>query len=64
MEIAIILLLAIILIGLIVYNFSLSKKIKKYNSINETIKSLNIVQDFMNTMGESMTVDDKIAKIN
>lgn len=62
--IVVILLLGIILIALVMYNLSLSKKIKKFNSINETIKGLNIVQDFMNTIGESTSVDEKISKIN
>lgn len=64
MELLIILVLAIILVVLIMYNLSLSKKIKKFNSINETIKGLNIVQDFMDAIGESTTVDEKINKIN
>ena len=63
-EIVIILLLAVILIALIMYNLSLNKKINKFNSINETIKGLNIVQDFMNTIGESTSVDEKLNKIN
>lgn len=63
-ELLIIILLSTILLVLILYNLSLSKKIKKFNSINETIKGLNIVQDFMNTIGESTSVDDKINKIN
>ncbi len=63
-EVIVILLLAVILVALVVYNLSLNKKIKKFNSINETIKELNIVQDFMTTMGESTSVDDKINKIN
>ncbi len=64
LEIVVILLLAIILLALIMYNLSLNKKIKKFNSINETIKGLNIVQDFMNTLGESTSVDEKLNKIN
>lgn len=64
MEFLLILVLTIILVALIFYNLSLNKKIKKFNSINETIKGLNIVQDFMNTIGESTSVDDKINKIN
>lgn len=63
-ELLIIILLSLVLLVLILYNLSLSKKIKKFNSINETIKGLNIVQDFMNTIGESTSVDDKINKIN
>ena len=64
MELLLIILLLLVLLVLILYNLSLSKKIKKFNSINETIKGLNIVQDFMNTIGESTSVDDKINKIN
>ena len=63
-EIAIIIVLAVILVALIIYNVSLSEKIKKFNSINEKIKGLNIVQDFMNAIGESTSVDEKFSKIN
>lgn len=63
-ELLLIIVLSLVLLVLILYNLSLSKKIKKFNSINETIKGLNIVQDFMNTIGESTSVDDKINKIN
>lgn len=63
-EVVLILVLAVILVALIMYNLSLSKKIKKFNSINETIKGLNVLQDFMNAAGESTSVDEKINKIN
>ena len=64
LELIAIFILLIVLVGLVVYNLSLGKKIKKYNNINDTIKGLNIVQDFMDTLGEATSVDDKLKKIN
>ena len=49
---------------LIVYNMSIHKKIQTFNNINQKITSLNVLQDFMNTIGEYSNVDDKIKKIN
>lgn len=62
----IIIILALILgiITLIIYNSSLSKKIKENNSINQKIKNLNILQDFINIISEEITVEEKIKKIN
>ena len=64
MQIIILVVLAIIIIALIIYNFSIQSKIKKFQNTNERIKNLAIVQDFMNTIGEESTVDAKIKKIN
>ena len=64
MTIAILIVLAIIIIALIIYNFSIQAKIKKFQNTNQRIKNLAIVQDFMNTIGEESTVDAKINKIN
>lgn len=60
----VVILLVIIIVSLIVYNIMVYKKLDKFNSINEKINGLNIVQDFMNTIGESLSVDEKIQKIN
>ena len=64
MTIAIVVILVMIVIGLIVYNVSIHKKIQMFNNINQRINNLSIVQDFMNTLGEYSTVDQKIQKIN
>jgi diguanylate cyclase (GGDEF)-like protein len=56
--------LIIILVVLIVYNKSLSKKLQTFSNIDDKIKSLNVIQDFMSTIGEELSVDDKIRKIN
>ncbi len=49
---------------LVIYNMSIHKKIQTFNNINQKITSLNVLQDFMNTIGEYSNVDDKIKKIN
>ena len=46
------------------YNVSIHKKIQTYKNINQKINNLSVVQDFMSTIGETSTVDDKIKRIN
>ncbi len=53
-----------IIIALIVYNIVVYKRIQNFNTINQKITGLNVLQDFMNTIGEYTTVDEKIEKIN
>lgn len=64
MILAIIVILIVIVIGLFVYNLSISKKIENFNNINQKIANLNILQDFMNTISEVTSVNEKIEKIN
>ena len=56
--------LVIIVIILVVYNIKISQKIQKFKNINQKITNLQVVQDFMNTIGETSSVDEKIKKIN
>ena len=61
----IIALLLVITIGiLIMYNMSLNKKIKEYSITNQKINNLNVLQDFIDTIGEDSSTDEKIKKIN
>ena len=60
----IVLILAAIAIGLLVYNLKLHKKLQKYNNIQQKITNLYVVQDFINAIGETSTVEEKIKKIN
>ena len=62
--IVIILILAAIAIGLLVYNLRLHKKLQKYNNMQQKITNLYVVQDFINAIGETSTVEEKIKKIN
>ena len=64
MAVAIVIILVGIVIGLIIYNLNIHKKIQTFNNINQRINNLAIVQDFMSTVGERISVDDKIQKIN
>lgn len=61
--IVIVILVAIVLV-LLVYNVIINKRIQEYKNTNQKIKSLNVLQEFMNTIGEDETVDNKINKIN
>ncbi|MBO4815958.1 MAG: diguanylate cyclase [Clostridia bacterium] len=56
--------LVIIVIGLIIYNLSIHKKIKTFNNINERINNLNVLQEFLDTIGKDSSVDDKLQIIN
>ncbi len=64
MELFVMIVLVIIVLALIVYNIAISKKIKNFKDINQKVTSLNVLQDFMATIGEEGTVDEKIVKIN
>lgn len=60
----VLILLVVIVIALMVYNIIVYKRIQNFNSINQKITGLNVLQDFMNTIGEYSSVDEKIEKIN
>ena len=62
--IAVVIILVFIVIGLIVYNMTIHKKIQKFKNLNQKVTNLYVVQDFMNAIGETSTVEDKIKKIN
>ncbi len=64
MIIGLIIILVIIIIALMVYNMSVHKKIQNFNNLNQKITSLNVLQDFMNTISEVTSVNEKIQKIN
>ena len=64
MILGVIIILILIIVGLFIYNLSISKKIENFNNINQKITNLNILQDFMNTISEVTSVNEKIQKIN
>ena len=64
MLLGIIIALVIIVICLVVYNMSLNKKIRDCRSMNHRVTNLQVIQEFINTIGEEETVDSKINKIN
>lgn len=59
-----IVILIIFIIILVIYNLSISKKIKKYQNINEKVNNLRVLQEFMDTIGRDSSVDDKLQVIN
>ena len=64
MIVAVVVILVLIVIGLIIYNVIIHKKIQKFKNMNQKITNLYVVQDFMNAIGETSTVEEKIKKIN
>ena len=61
---AIIFILVGVVVGLLIYNININKKITDLNNINQKVTSLNVLQEFMSTIGEEESVDNKITKIN
>lgn len=64
MIIAMIVLLVVIIVALMIYNMSIHKKIETFKNINEKITSLNVLQEFMDTISEERTAEEKIKRIN
>ena len=64
MIIAVVAILIVVVLTLVIYNIKINKKIQKFKNINQRITNLQVVQDFMNAIGETSTVDEKVKKIN
>ena len=64
MIIAIIILLVVIIVALTVYNMSVNKKIDTFTNLNQKVISLNVLQEFMDTISKGESADEKIKKIN
>ena len=64
MIVVVVVVLVLIVLGLIIYNVSIHKKIQKFKNMNQRITNLYVVQDFMNAIGETSSVEEKIKKIN
>ena len=56
--------LVAIVIGLLIYNVQKHRKIQEFNSLQRQANNLRVLQDFLNTIGETSSVDEKIKKIN
>lgn len=56
--------LVAIVIGLLIYNVQIHHKIQEFNSLQRQANNLRVLQDFLNTIGETSSVDEKIKKIN
>lgn len=56
--------LVVVIVILLVYNVNINKRIQELNNIHQKVTSLNVLQEFMNTIGEEESVDNKIIKIN
>ena len=56
--------LVAIVIGLLIYNVQIHRKIQEFNSLQRQANNLRVLQDFLSTIGETSSADDKIKKIN
>lgn len=59
-----IVLLVCVIVALMIYNMSIHKKIQTFQNMNQRVTNLNILQDFMNIVGNDLDVDKKIQAIN
>ena len=59
-----IIILVCVIIGLMIYNMSIHRKIQTFHNMNQRVTNLNILQDFMNIVGKDLDVDKKIQSIN
>ena len=56
--------LVAIIIVLLIYNITIHKKIQQFNNLSRQANNLRVLQDFLSTVGECSSVDEKIQKIN
>lgn len=59
-----IIILLVIAIVLIIYNTGLKKKLIDLNKTSQKVTNLSVLQDFMNTIGDGISADEKIKRIN
>ncbi len=59
-----IIVLVFIVMLLMIYNYSVHKKIDTFTNLNQRVTSLNVLQEFMNTLGENTTIKEKLENIN
>lgn len=59
-----IIILVCVIIALMIYNMSIHKKIQTFHNMNQRVTNLNVLQDFMNIVGNDLSVDKKIQAIN
>lgn len=56
--------LVLVIIVLLIYNITIHKKIQQFNNLSRQANNLRVLQDFLSTIGECSSVDEKIQKIN
>lgn len=64
MYIAITIILVLIVMILMIYNYSIHSKIDTFTNLNERVNSLNVLQEFMNTLGNTGSINEKLEDIN
>ena len=64
MFILVIVLLVLIIVGLMVYNSIVYKKVQSFKNLKEKLSGYQMLKEFMDTIGETMPVDEKIKRIN
>lgn len=62
--VVVIIILVFIIALLTIYNMSIHRKIQDFRSLHQKVTNLNIIQDFINIVGNDLSVDDKIVAIN
>ena len=64
MQAIVIIILMVVVVVLIIFNLKLNVRIKNLKNLDQKLNGLNVLQDFMATAGDSLSVQDKIKRIN
>ena len=56
--------LIILVLVLLLMNVSIHKKVDTFNTLNERVNGLNVLQQFMDTLSEDSSINEKLANIN
>ncbi len=59
-----IVILALLVIGLLVYNYTIHKKIETYTKLSERIEGFNVLQEFMNALSDTTSIQEKLDSMN
>jgi len=59
-----IIILVIIVLVLMIYNYQIHKKVDTYSNLNQKVTSLDVLQEFMKTLGDNLTIEEKLENIN
>lgn len=62
--IVMVVILVAIVIVLMLYNIKIHKSLEQFKNTSQKVNSLNVLQEFMNTIGNEIPVDEKINQIN
>lgn len=64
LELVLIVVLIIIIGVLIAFNYKVHNQIDSFTNLNQRVTGLQVLQEFMDTLGETSSIDQKLEKVN